>query len=52
VDDDDNPLWEEYSLEAVPAVILFENGNVTRRLDCQLGIGLNEKQLKDWLNNT
>ncbi len=50
VDDDDNPLWEEYSLEAVPAVIFFENGKLTQRLDCQLGIGLNEKQLNQWLN--
>jgi thioredoxin-like negative regulator of GroEL len=50
VDDDDNPLWEEYSLEAVPAVVFFEKGEVRRRLDCQLGVGLNEKQLNEWLN--
>jgi len=50
VDDDDNPLWEEYSLEAVPAVIFFQNGEAAQRLDCDLGIGLNEKQLSEWLN--
>jgi thioredoxin 1 len=49
VDDEDNPLWEEYSLEAVPSVILFEKGQVSRRLDCKLGSGLNECQLSEWL---
>jgi thioredoxin 1 len=49
VDDDDNPLWEEYSLETVPSVILFENGKVRRRLDCELGVGLSEEQFNEWL---
>jgi thioredoxin 1 len=49
VDDDDNPLWEEYSIEAVPTVILFEEGKVCRRLDGIFGYGLSEKQLEDWL---
>jgi len=49
VDDDDNPLWEEYSIEAVPTVILFEEGKVCRRLDGRFGYGLSGKQLEDWL---
>jgi len=49
IDEDENPLWEEYSLEAVPSAILFENKQVTKRLDCPLGRGLNEKQFSDWL---
>jgi len=49
VDEDENPLWEEYSLEAVPSVIFFEKGEVSRRLDCELGAGLNEKQFREWL---
>jgi thioredoxin 1 len=49
VDDEENPLWEEYDLEAVPLVILFEKEQVRRRLDCQLGSGLNEDQLSVWL---
>lgn len=49
VDDYDNPLWEEYSIEAVPSVILFENGKVCRRLDGRFGYGLNEKQFEEWL---
>ena len=52
IDDDENPMWETYSLEAVPSIILFEKGEVTRRLDCQLGSGLNQKQLILFLEKT
>jgi thioredoxin 1 len=49
MDDNDNPLWEEYDLEAVPSVIFFENGKVSKRLDCEMGAGLNEDKLNAWL---
>ncbi len=49
IDDYDNPLWEDYSIEAVPTVILFEQGQAVRRLDAELGAGLSEKQLAEWL---
>ena len=49
LDDYDNPLWDEYSIEAVPTAIFFEKGKVYRRLDGKSGVGLNEKQLKAWL---
>jgi thioredoxin 1 len=49
IDDDDNPLWEDYSIEAVPTTILFENGTAKRRLDARLGFGLSEKAFSDWI---
>ena len=49
LDDYDSPLWDDYSIEAVPTVILFDKGKVCRRLDGKLGEGLNEKQFKAWL---
>lgn len=49
LEDDDNPLWEEYNIEAVPTVILFEKAHVSHRLDAKLGEGLNEKQFREWL---
>ena len=52
VDDYDNPLWDEYRIEAVPTVILFEDGEVCIRLDGRLGLGLNEKQFTEWLERT
>jgi thioredoxin 1 len=51
VDDYDNPLWEEYSIEAVPTVILFEAENICKRLDGRFGYGLSEKQLEEWLED-
>ncbi len=49
IDDDDNLLWEDFSIEAVPTAALFENGKATRRLDARLGFGLNEKAFGEWL---
>jgi thiol-disulfide isomerase/thioredoxin len=49
LDDYDNPLWDDYSIEAVPTAIFFENGKVCKRLDGKSGVGLNEKQLVGWL---
>ena len=51
IDEDENPMWETYSLDAVPSIILFENGGVTKRLDCHLGMGLTEKQFTQWLQH-
>ena len=48
--DDKASLMEEYSVEVVPTVILFENGKVAKRLDGVAGAGLNEKQLKELIN--
>lgn len=49
LDDFDNPLWDDYDVEAVPTVIFFEKGKVTRRLDGTSGGGLKEKQFSAWL---
>jgi thioredoxin-like negative regulator of GroEL len=49
IDNYDNPLWEEFSIEAVPTAVLFENGKATKRLDARLGCGLSEKTFADWL---
>ncbi len=51
MDDNDNPLWDEYDVEAVPTIIYFEDGKVSKRLDGRLGSGLNEKQLDNWLTD-
>jgi thioredoxin 1 len=49
VDNYDNPLWDDYSIGAVPTVLFFEEGKVCRRLDGRYGFGLSEKQFKEWL---
>jgi thiol-disulfide isomerase/thioredoxin len=49
LDDYDNPLWDNYSVEAVPTVIFFDKGKAIKRLNGKFGVGLSEKQLKAWL---
>lgn len=49
LDDYDNPMWDFYDIEAVPTIIFFEKGKVSKRLDGQFGVGLNEKQVNVWL---
>jgi thioredoxin 1 len=45
--DDKAKLCEKYSVDIVPTVLLFEKGRVTKRLDGAPGAGLDEKQLKN-----
>ncbi|MGA2681123.1 MAG: thioredoxin family protein [Candidatus Bathyarchaeia archaeon] len=49
LDDYDNPLWDDYDVKAVPTIIFFEKGVVSKRLDGKFGVGLTEKQLDNWL---
>jgi thioredoxin 1 len=49
LEDDDNPLWEEYDIPAVPTVILFHECKVRDRIDARLGTGLKEEQFLKWL---
>ena|SRR5271157_5715934 len=49
LDDYDNPLWDDYDVKAVPTIIFFEKGQVSKRLDGKFGVGLTEKQLATWL---
>jgi thioredoxin 1 len=50
LDDYENPLWAEYSIDAVPTVIFFNCGKATLRLDGQLGRGLNEIRFRQFLD--
>lgn len=49
LDDYDNLLWDEYGVEAVPTLILFQGGQVASRLDAGLGIGLDGSAFQKWL---
>lgn len=48
--DDKAKLCKKYSVTVVPTVLIFEKGEVTKRLDGIPGAGLNEKQLKRLVN--
>ncbi|TLZ67582.1 MAG: thioredoxin family protein [Methanobacteriota archaeon] len=49
IDDWENPLWDEYTIDVVPTLILFEGGKPVYRRDGVLGRGLGEKDLQDLL---
>jgi len=49
LDDYDNPLWDEYDVPAVPTIIFFEDGKVSKRLDGKLGMGLSEREFRVWI---
>lgn len=49
IDEEENPLWDEYSIEIVPTVLFFENGKVVRRLDGKPGRGLAGRDLGEAL---
>ena len=52
LDDYNNPLWDDYDIEAVPTVVLFEKENVSARLDGKFGVGLKGKQLEEWMEKS
>ena len=45
VNDDDNPLWDKFSISAVPTLIAFDKGKIISRRDTKRGVGLNESHL-------
>jgi len=52
IDSDENPLWEKFSIIAVPTIIAFENGNIISRRDGKMGIGLGKFDLESILKET
>ena len=50
VQDDQETIADQYSVKVYPTVLFFENGVVTKRLDGALGIGLDEKQLTEFVS--
>ena len=45
VNDDDNPLWDRFSINAVPTVIAFDKGSIISRRDAKMSAGLDESDL-------
>jgi len=45
IDDEENPLWVEQSIDLVPTVLFFEDGKVVKRLDGRPGVGLTREEL-------
>ena len=49
LDDEQNPLWEEYAVEVVPTLALFRDGKVADRLDGILGYGIDNRMVEEFV---
>lgn len=46
VDEDENPLWDRFNIQAVPTMIAFENGKVVARKDARKHVGLTRDDME------
>jgi thioredoxin-like negative regulator of GroEL len=51
VQDDQETIADHYSVKVYPTVLFFEDGVVSKRLDGISGVGLDEKQLVEFINS-
>ena len=40
LNEDDNPLWDEFNINSVPTIIAFEKDKIVSRRNAVMGIGL------------
>lgn len=45
IDEDENPLWDRFSILAVPTIIVFQNGKIISRRDAKKHIGLTKSDM-------
>ncbi|MCI4346924.1 MAG: thioredoxin family protein [Thermoplasmata archaeon] len=45
VEEDENPLWEVFQIEAIPTIIAFREGALVWRIDSPLMVGLDDRAL-------
>ena len=50
VNDDDNPLWDKFSINSVPTLIAFDEAKLVARKDARMGIGLSKSDLDSILS--
>ena len=49
LDDEENPLWDDYAVEVVPTLALFRAGELVDRLDGVLGYGIDKRMVEDFI---
>lgn len=45
IDEDENPLWGRFNIQAVPTMIVFEKGNIVARRDAKKHVGLTKSDM-------
>ena len=46
VNEDENPLWDRFNIQAIPTMISFQNGSILARRDAKKGIGLTRNDME------
>jgi thioredoxin len=49
LDDEANPLWDDYAVEVVPTLALFRAGDVAERVDGVLGYGIDPSMVDEFV---
>lgn len=49
LDDESNPLWDDYAVDVVPTLALFRGGKLVDREDGILGYGLDRRMVEDFV---
>ena len=50
VDEDENPLWDRFDIQAVPTMIAFENGKIIARKDAKKHVGLTKSDMDSMIS--
>ena len=45
INDDDDPLWDRFSINTVPTLIAFDKSNIISRRDAKIGQGLSKSDI-------
>ena len=51
VEDDSEQVADLYGIDVFPTLILFEKGLIVKRLDGNPGLGINDKQMSDFISS-
>ena len=45
IDEDENPLWDRFNIQAVPTMITFQNGKIISRREAKKHVGLTKSDM-------
>jgi thioredoxin-like negative regulator of GroEL len=45
IDEDENPLWDRFNIQAVPTIIVFQDGKIISRRDAKKHVGLTKSDM-------
>ncbi len=46
INEDENPFWDRFNIQAVPTMIAFQNGKIIARRDAKKNVGLTRSDME------